>query len=120
MSEDARKNIFREDNFVIHDGQIIMVNRKNVDFVQQRYKIEIEGIEINVNWLENFGFLYHKSSTDHSEFQLYDVKLVLEDNQATLFHAGRVISNIHYVHELQNVFHILKGTDLHLKEGLSA
>ena len=106
----------REGNFVFYSGQVLQLNQKNIDLVYTRVNNAIEGVELNVNWLENFGFFYVTSTEDLYTFYLSGVKIQLSDDYATVTIHNTGVKTIQYVHELQNIFFALTGNELVLKE----
>jgi len=110
----------REGNFVFHSGEVLCLNHKNLDLVSFKGHHDLEGININVNWLENFGFFYVSGSDDQYTFFLSGVKIELFDSQALVTIHNNTVKNIVFVHELQNIFYALTGKELILKDsGLS-
>lgn len=110
------ENELREGNFVFHSGQVLCLNQKNIDLVYTKGNGFIEGINLNVNWLENFGFFYISSTTDFYTYYLNGVRVELAEDKATVSIHNNQIKKICYVHELQNLFFALTGDELVLKE----
>ncbi len=106
----------REGNFVFYSGQVLQLNQNNIDLIYTRSNNTIEGVDINVNWLENFGFFYVTSTEDMYTFYLNGVKIQLADDHATVTIHNSGSKKIKYVHELQNIFFALTGSELELKE----
>ena len=110
------ENELREGNYVFHSGQVLCLNPKNIDLVYAKGNGFIEGINLNVNWLENFGFFYISSSTDFCTYYLNGVRVELAEDKASVSIHNNRIKKISYVHELQNLFFALTGDELVLKE----
>jgi len=116
MLLDILEGELREGNFVFHSGEVLRLNQKNIDLVYTRGNNFLEGINLNVNWLENFGFFFISSSTDVHTFYLNGVKVELRDDTASISIHNNLVKNISYVHELQNIYFALTGKELILKE----
>lgn len=73
------------------------------------------GIELTEKWLINLGFINPKIS-DKINSQFFNkrdvsVKFIDKDN-ILLFFMGALIRDIHFVHDLQNLFYSLTETEL--------
>ncbi len=106
----------REGNFIFYSGQIVQLNEKNIDLVYLRNSGSVEGVDLNVTWLENFGFFYVTSTEELYTFYLNGVKIELSDDFAMVNIHNTDAKKIRYVHELQNLFFALTGNELILKE----
>lgn len=102
----------REGNFIFYSGEVLQLNYKNIDLIFSKGARFLEGIEINVNWLENFGFFYISSSSNKAIFFQRGVKVELYEDLASLHIHNAEIRKIKYVHELQNLFFALTGNEL--------
>lgn len=106
------KSELREGNFIFYSGEVLQLNHKNIDLIFAKGKRFLEGIEINVNWLESFGFFYIASNGNKSIFFLRGVRVELYDDMASLHVNNAEIRKIKYVHELQNLYFALTGNEL--------
>jgi len=67
------------------------------------------GIPYN-DWFKNTSYLIKKSNADFEDFKEWDfyIQTANKDKQV-------MITYIHYVHQLQNLFHALTGEELTIK-----
>lgn len=74
---------------------------------------EVFGIPLNEEWLIKLGWI----KGDGSDYYYLEDKLYLriDDDKLIYDHPFHPVQ-IEYVHQLQNLFYILSGTDLNLKE----
>lgn len=112
MVVDMLESELREGNFIFYAEEVIRLNDKNIDLIYLRTENSMEGIEMNVNWLENFGFFYLKSCESHSTFFYNGVKVELGEEYSKVYMHNIEVKKIRYVHELQNIFFALTGEEL--------
>jgi len=118
MVLETMESELREGNFIFYSGEVLQLNHKNIDLVYTKGVKFLEGIEINVNWLENFGFFYINGSGDNSTFFQQGVKVELSDDLSTVYIHSLEIRKIKYVHELQNLFFALTGNELVYRDAI--
>ena len=99
-------------NYVFHDDAVLRLNEKNLELAYSKQSHQVEGIRLNVNWLENFGFLYHTNKENVPVFFLKGIKLELKESSVELFFQNQPVKKIRLVHELQNLYHALTGDEL--------
>lgn len=81
-----------------------------MDFV----KPDMEPIPLTREWLDKFGLLEGIELGQH--FYYINLPFTLTRKQKTGDTRGQFIANVEFVHELQNLFFALTGSELKLKE----
>lgn len=109
---DSLESELRESNYIFHEGEVIQINGKNFDILNSKMPEGVEGIELSINWLENFGFLYHTHNNHSSIFFLNGIKLIFRDVETDVYFQNNLIKTLYYVHELQNLYNALTGEEL--------
>jgi len=84
---------------------------------------DFEGVPISEEWLERFGFLYcdDPNFDKHANAKMFyskgiQIGIRVDDLRCPSFYMGYPIRGIVYIHQLQNIFYFLTGTELTLKQ----
>jgi|688.fasta_scaffold1177204_1 hypothetical protein len=108
---------FRIGNIVLQNGNITIIDsleRSLNDWERTNHKrtMDTEPIPIDKQWLQKFGFINQKYEHFFLEVNGFSIEFdILKGSVYHSFLEGRTI-NIHYVHELQNLYFSLTGKEL--------
>ncbi len=109
------KDIFAPVNSIWGNGNYELHSAMLQFFFVDEYDEEVTGILITEDWLSKFGFA---QSADMPEFEhdVWDCTVRFAwYEQSQIWFDGKLLCNFMYVHELQNIFKGLTGTELTLK-----
>ena len=87
---------------VLEPGVVHLSNRKNPDSDR-----DIVGVPLQEEWLRKFNFKYN-SHSDEWKFDVIIIKKIQSGNVNTwLFQSKTLLLNIEFVHQLQDLLHVL-------------
>ncbi|MGF1635769.1 MAG: hypothetical protein ACFCUU_01760 [Cyclobacteriaceae bacterium] len=101
----------RPGNFILKEKEAYRITTLSLEEIVKKMH-GVEGIPINEDWIESFGFYYLAStSTTHTYF-LKGIQVHLSEGHAQVFYRQRMIDTVYFVHELQNLFYTLTSEEL--------
>lgn len=127
---------FRIGNLIEVEGKIIeigMIKEKFISWNVAKYPENrvwnpfipvndkrLKGIEINKSKLEQLGFEITPLTNGRNRATKWKIDLFEDEKGIWSFDLGRIYIDINFLHELQNLFFALTGTELELKQEVSA
>ena len=118
-------NELRLNNYLYFLGNVVQV--KGIDGSLSREYIQTEdyipskiihfkGIPLDEQWLENFGFKYDQITYYKDSILCAWVKSEFVVWYRSFGESGKILNKIKYVHQLQNLYFSLTGSELKIKE----
>ena len=81
-----------------------------------RYDFDYTEINLTEKWLSDFGFTQTNESEDVEQYNLngFEIAIHEEDGEVYFVYQHMVLRHIIHVHQLQNLYHALIGSDLQI------